>query len=114
MNLIKRIFNIDVLETTKRIIKPSFSLHKGQNNNGYGSLFHFFLKEEFSKLVNLKTYKSLYLSEDNKAFLEFEECFIEIPDISPSLEREISKGGTTMIFFKAQKGQKEFYGSLLT
>ncbi len=114
MDLIQRIFHIDVLETTKKIIKPSFALHKGQNNGSYGTLFHFFIKSEFSKLLNLSTYKKLYISKDNKAFLEFEECFIEIANLTPNVEKEISLGGTTMIFFKAQNGQKEFFGSLST
>lgn len=113
MNFIKRIFNIDVLETTKKIIKPSFLLPKGQSDKNRGALFHFFIKEEFYKLLNLKTYKNLYLSDDKKAFIEFEECFIEIPNLTPIMERDISSGGATLIFFKSKGAQRELWGTVL-
>lgn len=111
MNFIKRIFNIDVLETTKKIITPSFHFPKGERNRG--ALFHVFIKEEFIKWLNLKTYKNFYLSDDNKAFLEFDECFIEIPNLTPVMEREIKSSGATLIFFKSKGSQRELWGTVL-
>lgn len=111
---ILKILDNSFFEINKKIIKPSFQLHKGKNKGEHGFLFHFFIKKEFLKYLKIDTYKNIYLSLDKTIFLEFDDCFIEIPKIAPAIEKYILEYSATIIFFKTCSGSKEFFGSLNT